>query len=67
MNGKYPFHQVSPVYDRGRVDAFARELASSTSYDYLVNAAGFFIPTPFLKQTREIFHQYLDIHESFFF
>lgn len=58
---------VLDLYDRGQVDAFARELASSTAYDYLVNAAGFFIPTPFLKQTREIFHEYHDINESFFF
>src|SRR5262249_42665774 len=55
------------LYDRAQVDAFAQELASGPAYDYLVNAAGFFIPTPFFKQTREIYHQYLDINESLFF
>jgi len=55
------------LYDRAQVDAFARELASDAAYDYLVNAAGFFIPTPFFKQTREIYHQYLDLNESLFF
>ena len=55
------------LYDRAQVDAFAREVASAPAYNYLVNSAGFFSPTPFFKQTREIFHQYLDLNESFFF
>jgi NAD(P)-dependent dehydrogenase (short-subunit alcohol dehydrogenase family) len=55
------------LYDRTQVDSFARELSTGTAFDYLVNSAGYFYPTPFLKHTRENFHQYLDINESFFF
>ncbi len=55
------------LYDRAQVDAFAQELRSGAAYDYLVNAAGFFIPTPFFKQTREIYRSYLDLNESLFF
>ena len=55
------------LYDRAQVDSFAKELAVGTTFDYLVNSAGYFFPTPFLKHTRENFHQYHDINESFFF
>ena len=55
------------LYDRKQVDAFAAELSSGTPVDYLVNSAGYFFPTPFLKHTRENFHQYHDISESLFF
>lgn len=55
------------LYDRPQVDGFARELSTGTAFDYLVNSAGYFFPTPFLKHTRENFHQYHDINESFFF
>src|SRR4051794_4758627 len=59
--------KVVDLYDRAQVDTFAQELRSGAAYDYLVNSAGFFIPTPFFKQTREIYHSYLDINESLFF
>jgi len=55
------------LYDRAQVDDFAQELASGTAFNYLVNSAGYFSPTPFLKHTRENFHQYHDINESLFF
>jgi NAD(P)-dependent dehydrogenase (short-subunit alcohol dehydrogenase family) len=55
------------LYDRPQVDGFARERSTGTAFDYLVNSAGYFFPTPFLKHTRENFHQYHDINESFFF
>lgn len=55
------------LYDRKQVDDFAGELSAGTAFDYLVNSAGYFCPTPFLKHTRENFHQYHDINESFFF
>ena len=55
------------LYDRPQVDGFARELSIGTAFDYLVNSAGYFFPTPFLKHTRENFHQQHDINESFFF
>ena len=55
------------LYDRAQVDAFAGEIAAAPAHDYLVNSAGYFFPTPFLKHTRENFHQYHDINESIFF
>jgi NAD(P)-dependent dehydrogenase (short-subunit alcohol dehydrogenase family) len=55
------------LYDRAQVNGFARELSTGTAFDYLVNSAGYFFPTPFLKHTRENFHQYHDINESLFF
>ena len=56
------------LYDTGAVDGFVAEIgASDTTYDYLVNAAGYFSPTPFLEHTRANYHQQLDINEAFFF
>ena len=55
------------LYDHAQVDAFAGEIAAAPAHDYLVNSAGYFFPTPFLKHTRENFHQYHDINESIFF
>jgi NAD(P)-dependent dehydrogenase (short-subunit alcohol dehydrogenase family) len=55
------------LYDSAQVNGFARELSTGTAFDYLVNSAGYFFPTPFLNHTRENFHQYHDINESFFF
>ena len=55
------------LYELKQVDGFASELSTSTAFDYFVNSAGYFFPTPFLKHTREHFHQYHDINESFFF
>ena len=55
------------LYDRAQVDGFGKELASGTRFDYLVNSAGYFSPTPFLEHTRENFHQYHGINESLFF
>src|SRR5271154_3421084 len=55
------------LYDRAQVDGFAQELAADQTFDYLVNSAGYFSPTPFLKHTRENFHLYHDLNESLFF
>src|SRR5271154_5038167 len=43
------------LYARKQVDGFAGELSTGTTFDYLVNSAGYFFPTPFLKHTRENF------------
>jgi NAD(P)-dependent dehydrogenase (short-subunit alcohol dehydrogenase family) len=59
--------KVVDLYQRDRVDDFVRELSTGTAFDYLVNSAGYFLPTPFLKHTRENYHQYHDINESLFF
>ena len=56
------------LYDREAVDRLIEQInASETTYDYLINAAGYFAPTPFLKHTRANYHQQLDINEAFFF
>jgi NAD(P)-dependent dehydrogenase (short-subunit alcohol dehydrogenase family) len=55
------------LYDRAQVDTLATELSIGAALDYLVNSAGYFFPIPFLKHTRENYHQYHDINESFFF
>jgi len=59
--------KVLDLYDSAQVDEFAQELASGTIFNYLVNSAGYFSPTPFFKRTRQDFHQYHDINESLFF
>jgi NAD(P)-dependent dehydrogenase (short-subunit alcohol dehydrogenase family) len=55
------------LYDHTQVDEYARELLQGTAFDYLVNAAGYFFPTSFLKHTRKNYHQYHNLNESFFF
>lgn len=52
--------------DRAQVDTFACDLASSTPFDALVNAAGYFRPTPFLDHTRNDFRHYHEINEALF-
>ena len=55
------------LYRREQVDVFVRELSDSAAFTFLVNSAGYFFPTPFLKHTRENYHQYHAINEAFFF
>jgi NAD(P)-dependent dehydrogenase (short-subunit alcohol dehydrogenase family) len=55
------------LYDHAQVDAYAQDLSTAAAFDYLVNSAGYFYPTPFLEHTRENYHQYHDINEAFFF
>ena len=55
------------LYNRAQVDAFVREISLGVPLEYLVNSAGYFCPTPFLKHTRENYHQYHDINEAIFF
>lgn len=55
------------LYNRDQVDAFAGEILSAPAFDHLVNAAGYFSPTPFLKHTRANYRQYHDINEALFF
>lgn len=55
------------LYERDQVDKFAGEILSGHAFDHLVNSAGYFSPAPFLKHTRENYHQYHDINESLFF
>ena len=56
------------LYDREAVDRLIKQINdSATTYDHLINAAGYFAPTPFLEHTRANYHQQLDINEAFFF
>ncbi len=57
------------LYDQSAVDGFIESLAncSEGGYDYLVNSAGYFSPTPYLEHSRENYHQYHKINEAFFF
>lgn len=56
------------LYDRAAVDGLIAELeASPTVFDYLVNAVGYFSPTPFLEHSRDDYHRQLDLNEAFFF
>ena len=54
------------LYSRTQVDAFCERFIDAP-FEYLVNSAGCFCPTPFLKHTRENYHQYHDINEAIFF
>ena len=62
-------HQTLDLYDQAAVDHFIESINSgeTTSFDFLVNSAGSFLPTPFLEHTRENYHQYHDLNAAFFF
>lgn len=56
------------LYERDAVDSFVDSIAAGpVTYDYLVNSAGYFSPTPFLEHRREHYHRQLDLNEAFFF
>jgi len=62
--------EVSSVdlYKDDQVNNLINEINSSKEViKYLVNAAGYFAPVPFLEHSRENYHQQMDINESFFF
>ncbi|KZN61853.1 hypothetical protein N473_21945 [Pseudoalteromonas luteoviolacea CPMOR-1] len=56
------------LYDIRSVMAFAEEVASSsTHYRYLVNAAGYFSPTPFIEHSLADYDKYHDLNKATFF
>ncbi len=56
------------LYDQHKVDPFIAAIREdSRQIKGLVNAAGYFLPKPFLEQTREDYRRYFDLNESFFF
>ena len=56
------------LYDAKAVDGFIAEINKSSDHvRYLVNAAGYFKPTPFLEHSKEDYDAYLDLNKSFFF
>ena len=67
-------HQVTvkvsnvDLYVNSQVEDLINKInASKQHIKYLVNAAGYFAPVPFLEHSRENYHQQMDINESFFF
>lgn len=56
------------LYDKDAVFSYAKTLENDERYiKYLVNAAGYFKPTPFLEHSHEDYHTYMDINEAIFF
>ncbi len=56
------------LLSRSDVDAFIRQIdRMSGAFDKLINAAGSFLPKPYLDYTREDYRKCLDLNESFFF
>lgn len=56
------------LYKREAVTAFARSIETDSRHiKYLVNAAGYFNPVPFLEHTPEDYKAYMDINEAVFF
>ena len=55
------------LYDDEAVDRFVATLADSDPYAYLVNAAGYFKPLPFVEHTRADYDKYHDLNRSSFF
>ncbi len=56
------------LYQNQAVMTFAEKIeTSSTAIDFLVNAAGYFNPVPFLDHRPEDYKAYMDINQSLFF
>jgi NAD(P)-dependent dehydrogenase (short-subunit alcohol dehydrogenase family) len=56
------------LYDWEQVSEFIAGIDADTRhYKYLVNAAGTFIPLPFLEHRPEDYHSYLDLNKAIFF
>lgn len=56
------------LYDQAAVNTLIEHIeADKRHINYLVNAAGYFKPTAFLKHTREDYHAQLDVNEAMFF
>lgn len=56
------------LYDKASVTSLIEALNSDARhFNYLVNAAGYFKPVPFLEHTRVDYHAQMDINESLFF
>ncbi len=56
------------LYEPQGVANLAQDIESDTRHiKYLVNAAGYFNPVPFLDHTQEDYRAYMDINEALFF
>jgi NAD(P)-dependent dehydrogenase (short-subunit alcohol dehydrogenase family) len=56
------------LYDEAAVDAFINRINDNPEpINYLVNAAGYFAPTPFFDHGKDTYDQYNDLNKSLFF
>ncbi|NOX82170.1 MAG: SDR family oxidoreductase [Alphaproteobacteria bacterium] len=56
------------LYDEAAVDSYiARINDDGEPINYLVNAAGYFAPTPFFEHGKDTYDQYNDLNKSLFF
>jgi NAD(P)-dependent dehydrogenase (short-subunit alcohol dehydrogenase family) len=56
------------LYDVESVNALIKTIENDKRHiNYLVNAAGYFNPVPFLEHSREDYHAYHDVNEALFF
>jgi NAD(P)-dependent dehydrogenase (short-subunit alcohol dehydrogenase family) len=53
--------------DPSAIDALLPRVRSEFNADLLVNAAGLFLPKPFLEHTHQDYDQYLALNRAFFF
>ncbi len=60
--------QTVDLYEQQAVSALAEQIEADPRHiKYLVNAAGYFKPAPFLDHTTEDYRTYMDINEALFF
>lgn len=55
------------LYDQSKVNEFASKLESGAPVRYLVNAAGYFSPKPFLEHDNADYDKYHELNRSTFF
>ena len=56
------------LYDSSALKTFIAELGKESRHiKYLVNAAGYFNPTPFLEHTEQNYDTYMDLNKATFF
>ncbi len=59
---------ILDLYDQTAVAEYAKTLETDSRHiTYLVNAAGYFKPVPFLEHTEKDYRAYMDINQSLFF
>lgn len=59
---------ATDLYNETAVNDLIAKIESDKRHiNYLVNAAGYFNPVPFLDHSREDYHAYLDMNEAVFF
>lgn len=59
---------VADLYAESAVEQLIKQVnADSRHLNYLVNAAGYFNPVPFLDHSRADYRAYLDVNEALFF